>query len=266
MPGRVAPSEGPGLLRPLAWDSGHFGFPVSRLTRPRLSESQLAAALRLARQQGTRLVYWPAHPEQPVPAALLGEYGGLLADRKVTYHTTLASEEEPGGCGPSGLVIRPYPKGAATAVLVELAVAAGEHSRFRVDRRIPSNKYASLYEIWMQRSTRHELADAVLVAVGADRPDDILGMITLSETEGTGHIGLVAVAAAARGRGVGSRLLRAAHGWMLGRGATRARVVTQLANGPACRLYERAGYTVLDIEHLYHFWPQAPAAKGTERT
>ena len=58
-----------------------------------------------------------------------------------------------------------------------------------------------------------------------------------------------------RGRGIGSRLIGAAHDWMLSRGASKATVVTQGANLPACALYRRAGYTIEHAENYYHFWP-----------
>jgi hypothetical protein len=38
------------------------------------------------------------------------------------------------------------------------------------------------------------------------------------------------------------------------RGARQAHVVTQLENVPACKLYERGGYCLSALEHIYHFW------------
>jgi dTDP-4-amino-4,6-dideoxy-D-galactose acyltransferase len=243
------------ILHPLAWDSEHFGFRVAHINRPRLPEAQLAAALRLARKQGTQLVCWPACPEQPVPAPLVQEFRGLLADRKVTYQKALsAAAEMDAGESCADVVIRPYPQGPAAPDLVDLAIAAGVYSRFRVDGRVPAAKFAGLYETWMERSTRRELADAVLVAVPKAQPDRFVGMVTVSQAGGRAHIGLIAVAGSARGRGLGLQLVHAAHRWMQESGAMEATVITQLANRPACRLYARAGYHVVDVKHVYHFW------------
>ena len=74
-----------------------------------------------------------------------------------------------------------------------------------------------------------------------------------------GKIGLLAVAEQARGRGVGRRLVRQANEWMTLHGAHEARVVTQLANEPACGLYRACGYTLAAVEDYYHFWPPALA-------
>ena len=61
-------------------------------------------------------------------------------------------------------------------------------------------------------------------------------MITVKVTDGVGNIGLVAVAASHRGRGVGSKLIEAAHRWMHEHDAIKSTVVTQGANAPACLL------------------------------
>ncbi len=61
-----------------------------------------------------------------------------------------------------------------------------------------------MYRLWIERSVRGELADAVLVA-GANPTDraeliehEPAGMVTLEESEGVGQIGLIAVADAMR--------------------------------------------------------------------
>ena len=100
-----------------------------------------------------------------------------------------------------------------------------------------------------------ELADAVLVAGGGTHRDDPVGLITVSLAGEQGSIGLIAVDESARGRGIGSRMIHAAHRWLLGHGARNVEVVTQLDNHKACRLYEKCGYIHAELQHVYHFWP-----------
>jgi ribosomal protein S18 acetylase RimI-like enzyme len=186
---------------------------------------------------------------------LLHEFTGSLTDRKVTYLAELAkdmalSQEEISTWG-----IYEYPRSAPTHRLIQLAIASSASSRFRADSRIPAEKTDRLYSIWMNRSTSGEMADAVLVARSRSTGNEI-GMITISIHGGMGQIGLIAVSEEARGQGIGLRLLRAAHWYMLQRGARRSSVVTQMVNTAACRLYERGGYGIHDLQHYYHFWPQ----------
>ncbi|MEM1212132.1 MAG: GNAT family N-acetyltransferase [Planctomycetota bacterium] len=52
----------------------------------------------------------------------------------------------------------------------------------------------------------------------------------------------------ARGRGVGSRLFRAAEAWAVERGCVELRVETQDINVRACRLYARQGCRLMSVE------------------
>lgn len=54
----------------------------------------------------------------------------------------------------------------------------------------------------------------------------------------------IRVAPEARGRGVGTALVRAAESWASANGATSMKIETQNINVPACRFYERRGYVL----------------------
>lgn len=249
-------------LKPLPWDSAHFGFPVAQVIEPDLDDEALAGALREARRQGIWLVYWPSQRDRTASPGLLAEFGGLLADRKATFVlpdlTSATGRESDGEAGP--VLVAELPRGPASTRLVELAIASGVSSRFRVDPKIPPAKFEAMYATWIDRSTRGDLADAVLVASTPEALGDeaIVGMVTVSVNQGEGRIGLIAVHESTRGRGVGSRLVRSAHRAMHALGAARASVVTQLDNGPACRLYEASGYHLDDVKNYYHFWTTEP--------
>jgi len=160
------------------------------------------------------------------------------------------------GADPASFHLWEYPRGPACEQLVTLAIEAGVLSRFNVDPRFPKNKFESLYRTWIERSTLGELADAVWVASRLGDDAALVGMVTVSVSGAMGQIGLISVLDSARGRGVGRLLMEKAHHWLIGQSAIRATVVTQLANQPACRLYEQVGYTLHDVECCYHFWPQ----------
>ena len=209
------------------------------------------------------LVYWAAEPGRMIPQSLLDEFGGLLVDRKATFQANL----RPLGTEIRALAscrITEHPRSEPSPGVVRLAVAAGGYSRFRLDRRITDHAFQTMYEVWITRSTSGELADSVLVANPPDDAGDPLGLITLSVGGRVGTIGLVAVATEARGQGIGSALIDAAHRSMAQRGASTSIVVTQLENKPACRLYKSFGYRLGKISSFYHFWPldRAPDRAG----
>jgi dTDP-4-amino-4,6-dideoxy-D-galactose acyltransferase len=244
-------------LSVLPWDSQHFGFPVAQLLPGSLDEHALGVLLALAQEQGIHLVYWSPEPERLAPAGLLREFSGRLVDWKVVYEAEVkAVRTRRMEASSAGVVVREYPQGPASDGLLALGIAAGVHSRYRMDPGITPDATARLFAIWTERSARRELADMVLVAEAQCCAKEPLGMVTVRQRGEVGSIGLAAVQQVARGKGVGKALLAAAHAWMAGRSIVRAEVVTQRANLAACALYERCGYSVRSANPFYHFWPQ----------
>jgi dTDP-4-amino-4,6-dideoxy-D-galactose acyltransferase len=245
-------------LVPLAWDTDHFGFSVARM---HVRGSDLGAArrqLELARETNINLVYWQTETGEPAPSALLVEFGGKCVAKRVLFQADLSAAEIAEAPEAEGkLLLREYPRSSASSALRSLALAAGEFSRFRLDSNIPKEKFDSLYTIWIERSTRRELADKVLIAEDAS-DGRLLGMITIAAQDKTANIGLISVDARERGRGVARLLMHGAHRWMISKGCRHARVVTQLANIPASRLYESCGYRLVQVHDWYHFWPLGP--------
>ena len=254
-------------LRRLEWDSLHFGVPVAELPSPDLSDEDLRGVLTVARAEGLHLVCWASHRERILPADLLVEFHGLAVNHRVKFvaslndlppRQTLTPPRSP-ILSPARSVpyrIGEFPRGPASRQLLQLSIVAGGDSRFQVDPRIPADKFRELYEVWMNRSTLRELADVVLVATPPDASDDFVGVITLSETDGAGQIGLLAVREDHRGRGVAMLLMTAAHDWFRRRGAGAMSVVTQLENSAACGLYSRWNFEAVEVRQWFHFWPQ----------
>lgn len=243
-------------LELLPWDSDHFGFPVAWLWGENLVGAVLRETLRAAREKGVRLVYWAVNPEHDVPEWLLREFSGRRVDQKATFACRLVLGSEEDIKIPSPYEVSETPAARPSQRLVGLALEAGVQSRFRSDPRIPVEAASRLFEVWITRSTLRELADVVLVISRTGEADNPLGMITLSICDTKGTIGLIAIAKEARGNGLGSWLLRAAHRWLIHRGVQTVSVVTQHDNRPACKLYEKCGYQLIALKTIYHFWPQ----------
>lgn len=258
MSGTTTQGQPPTLVR-LEWECGHFGYPVARLDLSGRDDAALANALELARRQGFRLVVWPANGDRHLPQDILNGFGGALVDRKATFSRSLAEASGSHGAPAPSLEcsVVPYTSRVVSAELYELAISAGAYSRFRLDPHFSQQQFEAMYRVWIERSVNREMADAVLVATtdgsGASN-ERLAGMVTVAESAGVGKIGLIAVSASSRGKGIGSSLLWAAHQWMQERGARQTRVVTQLDNSKACRLYERGGYSLSALEHIHHFW------------
>ncbi|MBI1193569.1 MAG: GNAT family N-acetyltransferase [Bacteroidetes bacterium] len=232
----------------LDWDSRFFGFPVGKILPGRMQAADLGQALEQARSEGYRLLYWAAKPE-PENAAAAASAGGELMDRKRVYVHDLE------GIHATDLIvnwfIESYRKPMPDADMEALALAAGEHSRFRRDPRFGPEAFKRLYLTWIRNSVNRSFAEEVLFIedFGIKR-----ALLTIGLHMGRPDIGLVATDAAYRGRGMAGDLVRASLVWAINRDYREAQVTTQAENTGACAFYEAMGYKMEREDWIYHFW------------
>jgi dTDP-4-amino-4,6-dideoxy-D-galactose acyltransferase len=231
----------------LGWDSEVFGFKVAKLTIAEYDESYLLSILKRLKENNYRLVYWHGRGAEE---EILKMHGGNLVDEKVTYLKELKGKPiiDLG----SLYSIAPYLLKEPEHALLKLAQESGAYSRFRLDPLFPFAAFEKLYNLWMIRSVRREIAYEVLVV--KDIHSALCGVVTLGEVSGKGNIGLLAVASRARGQGLGRLLITAAEGYFFKHGYTEVEVVTQKENSKACHLYESCGYKAKVVNNVYHFW------------
>jgi len=255
------------VLRRLEWDSCHFGFPVARLDGATTAETEIAARLAEASAEKIAVVYLFSEQGRAPSAALCARFGGVPVCRRIRYVRALdahrsaraeadmprASTDAPCiGGPPPGLRVVEQSRQPAAPGLRRLALVASEFSRFRLDRRFPSLKVDSLYEIWMMRSSLGQIADVVYVA---ETPGgEQVAVVTAAARQHEAEIGLLAVDPRYRGKGLALSLIDAVDDWARRRQLHGVAVATQVENQPACRLYERAAFQVDSIQQVTHFW------------
>ncbi len=116
--------------------------------------------------------------------------------------------------------------------------------------------FEPLYRLWMSNSLKGTMADVVFVC-GSDSA--VKGFVTCKIREDrtgdrTGSIGLIATDGAYQGQGIGQSLIEATDAWYKANRILTSTVVTQQSNVPACRFYEKAGFTIRKTEYIYHLW------------
>jgi dTDP-4-amino-4,6-dideoxy-D-galactose acyltransferase len=233
----------------LPWDTDVFGFPVARFRDSVRSAESLARAIELLRDRAVHLAYYAFPWDDAGLRDIARAQGGRLVDRKVTYSAACSEiVAEPPSAGVD--VVR-YEPDEPDETLIRLARQSGEYSRFRTDPRVEPRVFEHIYDAWIRNSANRTMADDVFVA----RIDGITaGLVTVGERCGRGDIGLLAVDARARRRGVGRALVARARDWTLSRGMSAAQVVTQGENTAACALYEACGYRAEQVLAVFHFW------------
>jgi GNAT superfamily N-acetyltransferase len=244
----------------LEWDSELFGFPVARIVPPDLDDRTIHRALQEGARRGVRLAYWSPDANRPVLEDLLTRWGGRQVNQRAVFQKSLETSEPSRPGLPSTTVVQEYPPGPASDEIIALSLLAGQYSRFRTDASIPRGVFERLYTLWGMRSTTRQIADIVLVA----RQSEIgpVGLITGSIEGSRGVIGLVSVDPGFQRMGIGAALLHSFHGALLSRGAMVSRVATQLQNRGACLLYQRAGYELIEVSSVFHFWLAHDTADG----
>jgi dTDP-4-amino-4,6-dideoxy-D-galactose acyltransferase len=246
----------------LPWDSERFGFSVARV-RGSVSPETLAVVVDQLRERGVVLAYYGLAGLRPgISEKDAARLEARLVDTRLVFRKDLEVRVARGGTtDQTAPVHRTDVNGAALDIrsvreqdvgpaLIQLARSAGHYSRFRVDPRIPPAVFHAIYDAWLLRSVRREIADEVFV--GSVGGEDV-GLVTVAaETDAT--IGLLSISDSMRGRGLGRAMTQHAFRWAADRRCRVLRVTTQLANAAACALYTSVGASVESRERTYHIW------------
>ena len=171
-----------------------------------------------------------AHCIQALEAAGFRTVDGLL-----TYGSKVVEVKKPKG-------VRTAKKCDAFAVGA-LSEAAFVQGRYHADPWISSEQAYGLYRKWGENAALGRVGDVTLVV---DGENGLSGFVLCSLHGGApapvGSIDLLAVDEAARGTGVGSRLVEAAILWFFAQGCELATVGTQTSNVAASRFYQASGF------------------------
>ncbi len=240
--------EAPGVWLP--WDSEFFGCRIGRVAGATLSPERVAALDAWCDAERIDGLYFLASAADSASVEAAEDAGFHLVDVRLSLEQRIAA---PGAGAPPLDAAR----AADGAALQAIARDAHTDSRFFADPCL-RHRAADLYAVWIERSLEGR-ARAVLVE--RDESGEPQGYVTCEEAgAGAGAIGLLGVAAPARGRGVGRRLVAGALAWLAGAGLPTVRVVTQGRNLAAQRLYLRQGFLPARVELWLHRWRSRPPA------
>jgi len=231
----------------LPWDSQFFGCRIARMRPSRITAAEVAQVLTWCRQQRIDCLYFLADLNDQTSVHLARTHGFQLVDLRVTLERTPPAAPP---SAPAGLVVRTA-RDQDIPVLRRIAAASHHDTRFYADGHFTPARCGALYETWIEQAC-HEPTGRVYVADVEDQP---MGYVAVTGQPGSeGKIGLIAVSAAAQGRGAGAALVARALGWLAEQKVSRVAVVTQGRNARALRLYERHGFVTRSIELWYHCW------------
>jgi dTDP-4-amino-4,6-dideoxy-D-galactose acyltransferase len=264
----------------LEWDSEFFGRRIATCTTSPRDRGEMAGVLAWCREHSIACLYALTPAGDVAAVQLMEDHAFRLVDVRTTYEAEVARElasaraRELAGAGAHELASAgthelagpraraPAIRNAREADVPALrAIAAASHtdSRFYADERFDRARCDELYATWIEKSCRG-WADAVFVAEHDGRA---AGYVTCHlRAARRGEIGLLGVAAAAHGRGLGRALVASALGWFAERDIERASVVTQARNVAAQRLYQSSGFRTSAVELWHHRWFTGSGARS----
>lgn len=134
------------------------------------------------------------------------------------------------------------------AVLQDIAGSCFRWSRFHLDPMIPTELADRVKKRWIENYCLGKRGSALYAA---EVDGKTVGFLAVVESSGAAFIDLVGVAPEAQGMGVGVALTRHfIESWKDRAGELK--VGTQVANIRSMRLYERAGFSVVDSSYVLH--------------
>lgn len=232
----------------LPWDSEFFARRIGRVTLARPTSADLDAADEWARAESIECLYLLADFADAETLRVASAHGFALMDLRLTYERQVAATPFPAGVRVASASDLPGLQAIARHTFVDTRFYRDPHFAPLAD---------AFYERWIERALQG-FADVVFVVT--DAADAPLGFVCCHRRDaGVGEIGLTAVRRGERGAGLGGTLVAAAHAWFHAQGLTVAFVVTNGANTPAQRLYQRCGFRSREVQLWYHRWRSTPA-------
>jgi len=228
------------LLRPLSWDTRHFGHGCADLVRIYGEDPPIDEAVRRARSLGVRLLSARCRAERVDLAGALERQGFELVDTSVELGAALTS------AAPS----RARPRRAEDLVALRAIARSFRANRFHLDRRIDPERADALYESWAEHGA------ALVVDDGGDgiagfcgwRPPDTDDPLRV------GALTLIVISPEARGRGHFGELVGGVRAALLSAGARLMVTSTQIHNAAALRAFQREGLRPFGARHVFHRW------------
>jgi dTDP-4-amino-4,6-dideoxy-D-galactose acyltransferase len=219
------------MITPLPFDTELFGYPVGKAT----IAGDWKEFIFLEEAKAYQLVYIFSEKEMYFSSDSI-----RLVDTKITYGKELIEPLEK-----ERLI--PQVHGPWDERLLDLALESGRFSRFKVDPRLAQGEFEQLYSLWVLKAWENQ----TLIVYG-----EFSGFISYSTNAESAQIGLIAVDAGQRGRGIGKLLVQNAERKAKNEGAKVMKIATQANNSAAVGLYEKLGYTLSERVFIYHYWNQ----------
>lgn len=235
-------------IEELNWDSDFFGYKVGKLD---LTNFDLNKINQIKFNNNLfKLTYIFTNSFQEEISSKLKSLSAKFLDRKTEYKIDL-SEVELKKIKNEKVEFKFLNEDDLNQELKNLSYEAGKNSRFKLDENFINTEFERLYDIWLIKSLKKEIA---FETIGIYLLDKLVGFITLGEKYDGANIGLISVHPDYQNQGLGSELLNYAFDYLKKKNYNYLYVTTQGLSEQATKFYERNGFKLLNQTDIYHLW------------
>lgn len=249
-------NKGLALIRPLLWDTNHFGFPCGDLVRfyqdPSLDENEASELLENIieenRRRGIVLLSARIAAHQTLLTRLMLQRGFLLVDTSVELGALLPFSLQRPLLPRSEVQVRLAR--AEDAAPLQMIAATFTANRFHRDPRILPEKAGEVYTQWVLAAMEKKHGYLLVAEVA----NTVAGFATYQPADdplGISVMGLVVVGPAFKGQGIIDALITASAQQLSGQGLVTS---TQVSNTAALRAFGRHGLLPINARHIFHYW------------
>ncbi len=236
----------------LQWDTDFFGKRIGLVLGNYLTPERVQLIDTWAQDNAMDCLYFLANTDNPASVRLAEDAGFRFQSVRLWLERKVADFEAIALPPVEGLTVRPC-QSSDLEPLRPVARKSYTWTRFYNDPCFSEEQCETLYDIWLTRSIRKEIADEVVVAEQDGQP---VGYITCKLSAGEGVIMLVGVAENARGAKIGQRVMHGTLAWFASQNVSTVSLATQGHNVAAVRFYERLGFISRSVQFWYHKWYQ----------
>ena len=236
----------PDICTYLEWDSTFFDKRIARVNGSHLDDSKVPELLKWCAQHRIDCLYLLADPTDAETARIAAQNNFLEVDVRLTLERPISRENPLPEADPRVRLARE----SDLPVLRKLARTLHHGSRFYFDERFDREKCDLLYDAWIEKSFT-DPAQTVFVPEADGQP---VGYIACELRGQETQIGLLGIAPAYAGAGLGKALVQEFISWSAKHGSRRGTVVTQERNTAAQGLYRHFGFLPASFQRWYHRW------------
>lgn len=223
-------------IEKLDWDSQFFGFEVGRLNW------DAGGALPIAKIQHIMRNYSLCY---------------VFSDKEINTSTTPVYHSKRIAYKKTGLQKNKLQSNSISQVfdsnpeVQNLAVEAGNYSRFKHDPKMPNDTVKKMYHIWLNNCFKNSKDNQCWVykIEGVS-----VGLICCAFMQDTCHVTLLAVHSEYRNLGIASELLNKVEQVAVDLNIKAMTISSQGANIEANQLYSKRGFQKVVEQYIYHLW------------